>query len=307
MTAVIVSGGAHPGLARDVAAAGGFRTVDAELERLPDAELVGLATSVRGEDVYLVQPTPPPPEAHVFELLLLADAARRAGASRVTGVIPYLGYSRQDRRAAGRRVAIGARMVADLLATRLDRVIAVDLHAPAIEGFFSCAVEHLEAFPLMVERVRGLEGMVVVAPDLGAAHLADRYALALDLPFAVVHKTRLSGTEVAVRRVTGEVAGRVPLIVDDMITTGRTVAAALNAVIAAGARPGAVVAATHGVFAPQALDLLFSLPIRRLLVTDSVAPPPDPRLEIVTLAGQLADAIGRLHDGRSLEGLLAKT
>jgi ribose-phosphate pyrophosphokinase len=307
MTAVIISGGAHPALARAVAAAGGFRTVAAELERLPDAELVGVADSVRGEDVYLIQPTPPPPESHLFELLLLADAVRRAGAARITGVVPYLGYARQDRRAAGRRVAVGAKVVADVLATRLDRVVVVDLHAPATEAFFSCAVEHLEAFPLFLEQLRGIKDAVVVAPDLGASKLADRYAAALELPFAVVHKTRLSGTEVAVRQVTGDVAGRVPLIVDDMITTGRTVAAALGAVLAAGASAGAIVAATHAVFAPGAVELLFSLPIRRLLVTDSVPPPPDPRIEVVTLAGTLAEAIRRLHEGRSLEGLRART
>lgn len=307
MTAVIVPGGAHPALSQRIAAAGAFRTVAASLEHLPDAELAGLTESVRGEDVYIIQPLPPPPEGHAFELLLLADAARRAGAARVTGIVPYLGYSRQDRRAGGKRVAVGARVMADMLSPRFDRIVLTDLHAPAIEGFFTCAVEHLEVFPFLLDRLRGTPADVVVSPDLGAAKLADRYAASLDLPFAVVHKTRLSGTEVAVRRVTGDVAGKVPLIVDDMITTGRTVAAALGALANAGAQPGAIVAATHGVFTPDARDLLDGCGIARLLVTDSVPVSADDRLEVVSLAGLLADAIARLHHGQSLEGILART
>lgn len=302
-----MAGGAHEALAHAVADAGGFELIDAALEQLPDAELVELRHEVRGADLYVIQPTPPPPEAHLFELMLIADAARRGGVARITGVVPYLGYSRQDRRAGGRRTAVGARVVADMLATRLDRVVAVDLHTPAIEGFFSCAVEHLEAFPVILERLRGTTDATVVAPDLGAAKLADRYASALGLPFAVVHKTRTSGTEVAAGQLTGSVAGRIPVIVDDMITTGATVAAALRAVLAAGARPGAIVAATHGLFAPGALDLLSSLPVQRLLVTDSVPPPPHPQVELVSLARTLAQAIERLHDARSLEGLRAQT
>jgi ribose-phosphate pyrophosphokinase len=305
VSAIVVPGGAHPGLARDIVAAGGFTSVRAKLEHLPDAELVTLEDSVRGEDVYIVQPTPPPPAPYLFELLLIADAARRAGASRVTGVIPYLGYSRQDRRAGAARVAIGARVTADVLATRLDRIVALDLHAPAIEGFFSCPVEHLEAFPLLLEAVRDTGCEVVVAPDLGASKLADRYATALSLPFAVVHKARMSGTEVSARHVTGDVNARLPLIVDDLITTGATVTAALDAVGAAGARPGGVIAATHGVFAPGTLDALLERPLQSLLVTDSL-PQAAPGVAVVRLGGLLADAISRLHEGRSLHALLSR-
>ena len=307
---VVISGDAHPALGRAIADALGTPLADVELTRYPDAEVVGIRESVRAADVYILQPTPPPPEGHLFELLLLADAARRAGAARVTAVVPYLGYSRQDRRAFGARTAIGARLVADVLGTgRIDRVVTVDLHQPAVEGFFSIPIEHLDAFPLLLDALRDLpRDSVIVAPDLGAAKLADRFARALDLPFAVVHKTRLSGVEVEATRVTGEVQGRRPAVVDDMITTGGTVRAALDAVAAAGATSEATVAVTHAILAPGAASLLAGLSITRLVMTDSV--PIDTAglaaFQMVTLAPLLADAIRRLHEGRSLEGLHAQ-
>lgn len=300
MSVKLIIGGAHPALGEDIAAAGGFDVASSVLQRLPDAELVELSDDVRGADVFVIQPTPPDPEAHFFELVLLGDAARRAGARHLTAVVPYLGYSRQDRRAAGRSVAVGARVVADILGTRFDRVVAVDLHAPAIEGFFAPVVEHLEAFGLFESRFKGITGAVVVAPDLGAAKLASRYAAALNLPFAVVHKARVSGTEVIAQQVTGDVQGFLPLIIDDMITTGGTVAAALRAVLQAGALPGAIVAATHGIFATGAIDMLRTLPIDRIIVTDSV-PVSNESVEVVSLAPMLATVIRGLADGASIE------
>ena len=201
-----------------------------DLERFPDGEChVRVLESVRGQDVYFVVSTGPPVEANLVELLLLSDACRRAGAARLTAVIPYFGYARQDRRASGRE-SVGARLIADLLeAGGLDRVVTIDLHSPALEGFFSLPIEHLTAVPLLAEAL-GHSGVgangVVVAPDLGAARLADRYAKLLELPVAIVHKTRISGREVAVHGVSGDVEGRQPLIVDDMISTGGTIEAA---------------------------------------------------------------------------------
>lgn len=301
----IISGGAHPDLARDIAALLRRSLTPVDLARYPDAEVVRIQESVRGSDVYIVQPSPPPSEGHLFELLLLADAAHRAGAAQVTAVIPYLGYMRQDRRAGGERMAIGARVVADALSGgRIDRILTIDLHQPAAEAFFSIPVEHLEAFPLFVAALQDVpRDSVVVAPDLGAAKLADRLAQALDLPFAVVHKTRTTGVDVTSTRVTGEVHGRRPIVVDDMITTGRTVQAALEAVAKAGAKGRAIVAATHGILAPEAPALLASLPIERLFLTDTVpleAAGGIPGFRPVPVAGLLADAIARLHEGRSL-------
>jgi ribose-phosphate pyrophosphokinase len=302
----VIAGGAHPALAAALSEVLREPLTPASLVHYPDAEVVRVDLSVRDADVFLVQSMPSPPEAHIVELLLMADAAFRAGAARITAVVPYLAYGRQDRRAGGERVAIGARVVADIVnAGHIDRVVTVDLHQPAVEGFFSIPVEHIEAAPLLVDRLRGARQAVVVAPDLGAARLADRVASELGLPFAVIHKTRTSGVEVTATRVTGEVRGLRPIVVDDMITTGRTVQAALEVLAGAGCSGEATVAVTHALFAPGAAAVLAAAPIGRLIVTDTV--PVDtsvhPKLEVVPVAPLLAAAISRLHAGRSLSPL----
>jgi ribose-phosphate pyrophosphokinase len=242
-------------------------------------------------------------------LLLLADACRRAGAQRITAVIPYFGYARQDRRAGGRE-PVAARLIADVIQTGgVQRVIAVDLHNPAIEGVFAVPLEHLSAVPVLAETVRGEVGTdaVVVAPDVGAAKLADRYAARLNLPVAIVHKVRESARTVSVRRITGEVRDRAPLVVDDMISTGGTIEAAIGAVREAGSRPDAVVVATHALLVGPAIERLQALQLRRLVVADTVALPADLPLpvEVASVAPLLAEAIVRLHEGRSLRDLLA--
>ena len=312
MSLAILAGSANPTLAHAIAGLLGVAMGKSEVERFPDGEIhVEIRDTVRGHDVYLVQPTSPPADRHLLELLLLADACRRAGGLRLTAVVPYLGYARQDRRARGRE-AVGARVVADLFrAGKIDRVVAVDLHSGALEGFFAMPVEHLTAVPLLAEALRpSLDPQsVIVAPDLGAAKLADRYAHLLGLPVAVIHKVRVSGAEVTVRAVTGEVRGRRPLIVDDMITTGGTIAAAVEALVAAGALPEATVAATHGLFVGAAAERLGKASIRRLIVTDSVVPSAEQPLvlERSSIAPLLASAIDRLHRNRSLDELIAHT
>ncbi len=309
MTLTLFTGTANPALAEAVAAVLGVPLGQCDVRCFPDGELhVGLGESVRGHDVYLLQPTAPPVERHLLELLLLADACHRAGAARITGVVPYLGYARQDRRASGRD-AIGARVIADLIETRgLARLVALDLHSPALEGVFATPVEHLTAVPVLVEALgtaRPANGMVV-APDLGAAKLAERYAKALRLPVAIVHKVRQSGTEVNVRGITGEVQNRAPIIVDDMISTGGTIAAAAAALIAAGCEPELTVVATHALLVGPAVGRLRALRLRRLIVTDSVALPDLQllRIEVATVAPLLGEAVSRLHHDRSLSELL---
>jgi ribose-phosphate pyrophosphokinase len=193
MNLTILSGSANQPLATRVAERLG--PWPCLIERFPDGELhVAVQASVRGRDVYLLQPTGPPVHDHLLELLLLADACRRAGAARLTAVVPYVGYARQDRRAGGRE-AVGARLVATLIgASGLQRVVAVDLHSPALEGVFDVPLEHLSAVPLLAEAVRPAlaDDAVVVAPDLGAAKRAERYAGRLGRPVAIVHKARLS-------------------------------------------------------------------------------------------------------------------
>jgi ribose-phosphate pyrophosphokinase len=309
LTLTLLSGTAHPALATLVAGHLGQALAERDIETFPDGELhITVKESLRGHDVYLLQPTGPPVERHVLELLLLADACRRAGAARVTAVIPYFGYARQDRRASGRE-PVGGRLMADLLAAAgIARVVALDLHAVSLEGFFAMPLEHLTAVPVLVTAVhseRTANG-VVVAPDAGATRLAERYARALHLPVAIVQKVRRSGTEVTARGVTGDVKGRAPIIVDDMISTGGTIAAAVAALVAAGCQGDVTVVATHGLFVATALERLAALRLRGLIVTDSLpaTAQPSPPVHVVSIAPLLADAVSRLYHDRSLADLL---
>lgn len=278
-----------------------------ECRRFPDGEAeVELHETVRGRHVYLIHSTSPPVDRRLIELALLADACHRGGAARLTGVIPYFGYARQERRTDRR--SLGARVAAKIVATGgFERLMLVDAHTPAIEGFFDVPIDHLSAVPLLAEAVRASAGPdpVVVAPDLGAVKRAREFGRRLDAPLAFVHKTRLSGREVEAHAVIGDVRGRHPLIVDDMLSTGATIEAAIGALRDAGALEPVTVAVTHAILAGNARDLLRRLPIVRLIATDTVdvEPAADMHLEIASAAPLIATAIGRDHDGLSLSGL----
>lgn len=301
-------GAANLPLAEEIAKKLGVELTRRLRERFPDSEShVDVQESVRGDDVYIIQPTYPPVDEHLLELFLMADACLRAGAAQLTAIVPYLAYARQDRRARGRE-PVSARVMADLIRTaRLQRVVALDLHSAAIEGFFSIPLEHLTAVPMLAEAVRPwiTQKTVIVSPDLGAVKLAERYGKILHLPVAVVHKTRLSGEEVSVQAVLGEVRGRSVLIVDDMISTGGTVEAAIKALLAAGCASDFIVVASHGLFVGPAVERFRELPVRRFFLTDSVPVPtnvPCP-VDVVSLAPLLAETIERLHNNRSLGNL----
>ena len=310
MSLTILSGSANLSLVEAIAEKLGLRLGSVVVQRFPDGELhIEIQETVRGHDVYLIQPTSPPVDAHLLELLLLADACRRAGAAHLTAVVPYFGYARQDRRASGRE-PVSARLIADLLQTSgLHRVVAVDLHTTALEGFFPIPLEHLSAVPLLAEAVRPWvpPHAVVVAPDLGAVKLAERYARLLHLPLAIVQKMRLSGEEVRVQRIVGDVHGRVPVVVDDMVSTGGTIQAAIQALLAAGCvAEDLTVVASHGLFVGPAEERLHAVPIHHFFVTDSVARParePFP-LHVTSLGPLLAEAITHLHNNQSLSDLL---
>jgi ribose-phosphate pyrophosphokinase len=278
-----------------------------ECRRFPDGEMqVEITAAVTGCDVVLLQSTSPPVEQHLMELLLLADACRRAGARRLTAVIPYLGYARQDRRVDRR--SLGARVMAGLIATaEFDRLMLIDVHTSAIEGFFDIPLEHLTAVPLLARAAAPSmrEHSVVVAPDLGAVKRAREYARLLDLPMAFIHKSRLSGEDVATHGVIGDVRNRAPLVVDDMLSTGRTVEAAIVALRAAGAVEPISVAVTHALLVGRARAVLRELPIARLIVGDSVPiePPAVRQLEVTSLAPLVATAIRRASRDQSLSDL----
>ena len=306
---VVLCGTAHPALGSKIAGLLAVAEGNVAIEKFPDGETHVRVSAVRGREVFIVQPLGAPVGDSLLELLLVADACRRSGASAVTAVIPYLGYARQERR-TGDGQAIGAAVLATALSTApFVRVIALDLHAPAVEGLFASPVEHLTAFSVLAEALatepRG--GAVIVAPDLGAARLAQQFGTRLGLPVAIVHKTRRSGSEVTAEGVVGDVAGLRPVIVDDMISTGGTIVAAARASFAAGAVPDVIVATTHGLFSAPAAERLGTLPIRRLIVTDTL-----PRhsgwpecAEVVSIAPLIRQALEKLGRRESLADLLA--
>lgn len=309
MDPVIIAGSSNIPLAEAIAQALGIALGERILTRAPDGELqVDIQANVRAGDVFLIQSTAPPPDPNLMELMLLADTCRRAGANHITALAPYLAYSRQDRSASGRRAA-AAHLIADLLRSAgLGRIVAVDLHTTSIESAFGIALEHLSAVKLLSRAIAGRvpADSIVVAPDTGAVRLAEQYARGLGLPMAIVHKMRISSEEVVARSLIGQVQGRTPLIVDDMISTGATIEAALRFLLASGSAPNATVAATHGILVGPAVKRLAALPIKRLLVTDSLPIAPDLPLpiEVITLAPLLAEVISRLHSGKSLDDLI---
>lgn len=307
----IVSGTANEPLAAEVARQLGRPLLSRTLRRFPDGEIdLHLDETVRGQDVYVIQSTSPPVDQPLAELLFVVDACRLAGAERVTAVVPYLGYARQDRRARGRE-PLGARLVGKLLAAAgVDRLVAIDLHSAAVEGCFAFPVEHLTAVPALAKLLRPMVGRngVIVSPDLGAVKLAERYARELALPVAIVHKQRLGGSEVKAIGVIGEVAGREPIIVDDMISTGATIEAAVGALRAAGARLPTIVVATHLLLVGNAAARMAALSSCRLLGSDTVLlaqPPAGIETSRASVARLLSQAIYSLHCDRTITELVS--
>ncbi|MEQ7128538.1 ribose-phosphate pyrophosphokinase [Actinopolymorpha sp. B11F2] len=311
MKARIVAGAAGRPLAAAITTELGIEPTACVVERFPDGEVRPTVACVSGGDVYVVQPTGPPAGSHVVELLLILDACRRAGADRITAVVPYFGYARQDRRSRGGQ-AVGARVVANAIAsTKVDRLVVVDPHTPALEAMCAMPVEMLTAVPILAHALRASipSDAIVVAPDLGAVKLAEHYASQLGTRVVVVRKTRETGTRVRAEEVVGNIRGRPAVIVDDMISTGGTIEAAVRTLLEHGAAPDMVVAATHGLLVRPATDRLDALPIRRILVTDTIdqREKKPPSVDVHSIAPMLADAIGRLHRGQALDELLIRT
>lgn len=294
----IVSGSANPGLASAIANYLGVEPGGGSPQRYPDGELCPSIENACGSDVYVIQPTSPPVNEHLVELLLLLDACRRARAARVTAVVPYFGYARQDRRTKPGQ-ALGSAVVADAIAAAgADRLVVVDPHTPSLEAACRIPVETLSAVPVLSGELAGElpEGAVVVAPDLGAVKLAERYATVLHGPVAVVRKQRESGSAVAALDIAGDVRGRPAVIVDDMITTGATIEAAVGLLRARGVAPDIVVAATHGLLVHAAAGRLRELDLRGVLVTDTVAvQTAGTSIRVCSVAATLADVIACLH------------
>jgi len=304
----IFCGNASRRLAEAVARAAGVPIGAATVERFPDGEVsIDVRETVRDKDVFIIQSTAPPVNDHLMELLALADACRRASAARMIGIIPYFGYARSDKR-HGRREPIGARLVADLLQTAgIDHVITLDLHAAQIEGFFRIPVDSLSAVSVLCEAVkRSLPaGTVVVSPDAGRLQMATEYAQRLETSVVLLHQTRETGTETRVTHLVGDVRGRPCLVVDDMISTGGTIAEAVDKLVQAGARPGIYVAATHGLLLNGARAKLTAESVADVFVTDTIEQRAEgwPRLHVISVAPLIAEAIQRVTSGQLVGGL----
>ena len=289
MNAVIVPGDAHPALARDIAQQAGVALAEVSVAAFADGETrVRLASPVRGSHAYIVQPTSAPTNERLVTLALLADAARAEGAARVTALIPYFGYARQDVRRPGE--ARSAQLAARLLgAAGIDDAIVLELHSPALESAFPMPVAQLRADDLLLPVIKR-RSFTLVSPDAGGVKRAQRYALALGAPLAVVTKER-TGTDVATPlQVLGEVRGQDCLIVDDMASTGRTLAGAARALAAAGARQ-VHAAFVHAVMAPGALERMREAGVRSIVTTDSVGPVSLAGAEVVATAPLFAQVL----------------
>ncbi len=307
---MLLSGTANRELAERISEELGRPLCDVTIKRFADGEIfVRINENVRGRDVFLIQPTSPP-AANILELLILLDAAKRASAARVTAVVPYFGYGRQDRKDQP-RVSIAAKLMANLItAAGADRLLGVDFHQHQIQGFFDIPVDHLYAAPVFMEwyRDKDLAGdAVLVAPDVGAAKMTRGYAKRLGVDMAVIDKRRPGPNLAEVVNVVGEVEGKRCLIADDMIDTAGTTVGAVQALRERGAKQ-IYVLATHALFSGPAIERLRSLPIEEIAVTDTIRVSDAARealgnLRILSVASLLAHAIESTHYNRSVSSL----
>jgi ribose-phosphate pyrophosphokinase len=305
----IFSGSSNPALAINVCKYLGIPVGGAQIDRFPDGEkVIRVEDDVRGRDCFVVQSTCEPVDEHLVELLIYLDCLRRASASRITAVIPYFGYARQDRKDEG-RVPITAKLVANLITTAgADRVLAIDLHAKQLQGFFDIPVDHLTGELVLNKyfRDKKINNLTVVSPDVGNMKIAARYAEHLGGELAIVYKKRFSGSEVEANEMIGDVEGRNILMCDDIIATAGTVCSAAGLLKERGAEK-IYVGATHGIFALQALERLAEAPIEEVVVTDTIPSSEQAKkndnIKVLSVAAMLGEAIKRIHRNESISNL----
>jgi len=304
---LLLSGTANRPLAEEISKHMGLPLGDSTVKRFADGEIfVRINQNARGRDVFIIQPTPPPADS-IMELLLLIDAAKRASAARVTAIIPYFGYARQDRKDQP-RVALGAKLVSNLIeAAGADKVLGIDFHTHQIQGFFDVPVDHLYAAPVLTAyfRALALDHPVVVAPDVGAAKMARGFARRINASFAIIDKRRPQQNVAEVMEVVGEVSGRPCIIVDDMIDTAGTLVSVVEALRERGAT-AIYAAATHAILSGPARERLSSSPVVEVVVTNTLHVPEDKRfdkLRVLSTAELLARAIRYTHSNESVSQL----
>jgi ribose-phosphate pyrophosphokinase len=306
----VFTGNASRELTTAICAKLGVEPAAADVRRFSDGEIfVEIADNVRGGDVFVVQATSAPGNDHLMELLLLLDALKRASAKRVTAVVPYYGYARQDRKVAP-RVPISAKLVADLIVTAgASRVMTMELHAGQIQGFFNVPVDNLYANPVLLPRIQAeISGMpiAVVSPDAGGVERARAYAKRLDASLAIIDKRRARANQIDEMRIIGDVKGCAAVIVDDIVDTAGTLCRAAEAVMEAGARR-VVATCTHGVLSGPAVERIASSDLDVLIITDTIAPRPQvlaqDKIQVVSVAELMAEAIRRIHEEESISSL----
>jgi ribose-phosphate pyrophosphokinase len=304
---LVFSGNANRPLAQKMCAYLDIKLGSSELTRFPDGEIdCKILQDVRGADVYVLQPTCPPVNENLMELLILIDCLRRASAERITAVVPYFGYARQDRKAEG-RVPITAKLVANLItAAGATRALAVDLHAHQIQGFFDIPMDHLYAAPVLIKHFRSLQvpDPVVVSPDVGGIKMARAYAKRLNAGLAICDKRRSGPTEAEIMHVIGDVKNRTVILVDDMISTGTSISEAARTCRAHGAKE-VYLCATHPVFSGSAVEKIRKAQVRETVVTDTIPMDgKDPgQLRVLSIAELLGEAIRRIHQAESVSSL----
>jgi ribose-phosphate pyrophosphokinase len=305
----IFSGSAHPELAREIAGYLGVPLGQARLRRFPDSEVsFQIDENIRGTDVFIVQPTSTPVDQHLVELLIMVDAFRRSSASRITAVLPYYGYARQDRKDKP-RVPISAKLVANVLsAAGTNRVLTMDLHKAQIQGFFDIPVDHLFAAPVIIEHLARLEypDLTMVAPDAGGAERARAYAKRLGAELAVIDKRRSDDGTAEVMNVIGDVRGRTCIIQDDIIDTAGTIQKAAVALVGNGAAR-VIACAVHGVLSGPAIERIEKAPIERLIITNTIPLTPQraacSKISVLSVARLLGQAIRSIHEETSVSSL----
>ena len=308
----IFSGNANPELAKKICEYMEVPLGSADVKPFPDGEThVRIYDDVRGQDCFVIQPTCTPVNDNLMELLVFIDSLHRASARRITAVLPYYGYARQDRKSQG-RTPITAKLVANMLAAaKCDRVLAIDLHAEQIQGFFDMPLDHLTAVPVISSYFQEMEmkDMVIVSPDVGNMKTANVYAKTLGGEMAVIDKHRKSGTEVEMGHIIGDVRGKDVLMFDDMISTAGTICTAAEVVKSHGAN-SVRVAATHGVFAGPAVERLKQSVIDEVVVTDTIAAREDVKsigkLKVLSVAELIGEAIDRIHHDKSVSAIFTK-